>query len=418
MMIPHHRVDGPADGRPLILGPSLGTSLRLWDAQVPVLARHRRVIRWDLPGHGGTPATALADPAPGRTTVADLAGLVLALADDLGVRRFDYAGVSLGGAIGSWLAVHHPDRVDSLAILCSAARFGEPAGWSDRAATVRADGVGELARTAPDRWFTARSGFAATPAARALIEDQRGADPVGYAACCDALAGFDLRTELGRIAAPTLVLAGREDLATPPDLARELADGIEDSTLVEVARAAHLAVAEQSGRVLAALLAHLNGAGETSAGPAGDTRAEVHRAGMAVRRAVLGDAHVDRATAGATPFTAPFQDLITRYAWGEIWTRPGLDRRTRSCVTLTALVAGGHHDELAMHVRAARTNGLTHEEIQEVLLQSAIYCGVPAANTAFAIAGRVLAEESAVREEESASAEQTPTGESTEEGSR
>ncbi|WP_285505454.1 4-carboxymuconolactone decarboxylase [Actinokineospora sp. NBRC 105648] len=117
-----------------------------------------------------------------------------------------------------------------------------------------------------------------------------------------------------------------------------------------------------------------------------------HDAGMTVRRQVLGDAHVDRAVAATTPFTSAFQDLITRYAWGEIWTRPGLDRRTRSCITLTALIAHGHHDELAMHVRAALTNGLTPDEIGEVILQSAIYCGVPAANSAFAIAQRVLAE--------------------------
>ncbi len=115
--------------------------------------------------------------------------------------------------------------------------------------------------------------------------------------------------------------------------------------------------------------------------------------GMEVRRAVLGDEHVDRAAARATEFTADFQDLITRYAWGEIWTRPGLDRRTRSCITLTALVAGGHDQELAMHVRAALRNGLTPEEIKEVLLQTAIYCGVPAANSAFAIAQEVLVEE-------------------------
>ncbi|MBO4274019.1 4-carboxymuconolactone decarboxylase [Microbispora triticiradicis] len=114
--------------------------------------------------------------------------------------------------------------------------------------------------------------------------------------------------------------------------------------------------------------------------------------GMRVRREVLGDAHVDRAQAATTEFTADFQDLITRYAWGEIWTRPGLDRRTRSCVTLTALVARGQLDELAMHVRAARRNGLTTDEIKEVLLQTAIYCGVPAANAAFAVAQRVLAE--------------------------
>jgi 3-oxoadipate enol-lactonase/4-carboxymuconolactone decarboxylase len=114
---------------------------------------------------------------------------------------------------------------------------------------------------------------------------------------------------------------------------------------------------------------------------------------MRVRREVLGDEHVDRAVAGTDAFTHDFQDLITRYAWGEIWTRPGLDRRTRSCITLMALTALNHHEELAMHVRAARRNGLTADEIGEVLLQAAIYCGVPAANRAFAIAQRVLAEE-------------------------
>ncbi|WP_347813206.1 4-carboxymuconolactone decarboxylase [Actinomadura sp. GC306] len=122
------------------------------------------------------------------------------------------------------------------------------------------------------------------------------------------------------------------------------------------------------------------------------TGAERHARGMATRREVLGDAHVDRAEARKDGFTEDFQDMITRYAWDEIWNRPGLDRRTRSCVTLTALVAGGHLEELAMHVRAALRNGLTPDEIKEVLLQTAIYCGVPAANSAFAVAQRVLAE--------------------------
>jgi 4-carboxymuconolactone decarboxylase len=121
-----------------------------------------------------------------------------------------------------------------------------------------------------------------------------------------------------------------------------------------------------------------------------------HERGMKVRREVLGDEHVDAAIERTTDFTADFQDLITRYAWGEIWTRPGLDRRTRSCITLTALVALGKVEELEMHVRAALRNGLTQDEIKEVLLQSAIYCGVPAANSAFAVAQSVLA----AREEE------------------
>jgi 4-carboxymuconolactone decarboxylase len=120
--------------------------------------------------------------------------------------------------------------------------------------------------------------------------------------------------------------------------------------------------------------------------------------GMRVRREVLGDPHVDRAEARKTGFTADFQDFITRYAWGEIWTRPLLDRKTRSCITLTALVAGGHREELAMHVRAAVRNGLSADEIKEVLLQTAVYCGVPAANSAFAVAQRVLIEDGVITE--------------------
>jgi 4-carboxymuconolactone decarboxylase len=122
-------------------------------------------------------------------------------------------------------------------------------------------------------------------------------------------------------------------------------------------------------------------------------RDEPYERGMRVRREVLGDEHVDRAAAGTTAETSDFQDFITRYAWGEIWSRPGLDRRTRSCVTLAALVALGRFDELALHIRAARRNGLSTDEIKEVLLQTAVYCGVPAANSAFAVFQRVVAED-------------------------
>lgn len=115
--------------------------------------------------------------------------------------------------------------------------------------------------------------------------------------------------------------------------------------------------------------------------------------GMAVRREVLSDAHVDRSIASTTDFTGDFQDFITRVAWGDVWSRPGLDRRSRSVAVLTAMIALGHHEELVMHVRAALRNGLTAEEIKEVILQSAVYCGVPAANTAFRLANEVLAEQ-------------------------
>ncbi|MEU1365341.1 4-carboxymuconolactone decarboxylase [Streptomyces sp. NPDC005803] len=374
----HHQVDGPLSGTPLLLGPSLGTALSVWDGQTAALARDHRVVRWELPGHGGTPGGLL----PAGSGIAELAREVLRLADALGIERFAYAGISLGGAVGTWLAVHHPDRITSLALVCSSARFGEPRAWHERAALVRAEGTGPVARTAAARWFTAD--FADSPAARAVLADLHDVDPHAYASLCEALAAYDLRGELGGITAPTLVVAGREDPATPVAHARELADAIPGATLVELPGASHLANVERPAPVRAALLNHF------AALPDDASR---HTAGLAVRRAVLGDAHVDRAVARTTPFTAVFQDFITRYAWGEVWTRPGLDHRTRRCLTLTALVARGHHEELAMHLRAALVSGdLTPEDVQEVLLQAAVYCGVPAANAAFAAADRILAE--------------------------
>ncbi|MBZ9644953.1 3-oxoadipate enol-lactonase [Streptomyces sp. PSKA30] len=364
----NHRAEGPASAPPLLLGPSLGTSHALWDKVAPELSVTHRVVRWDLPGHGGSAAELIGLGA----TVGDLADLVLALADSLGVERFAYAGVSLGGAVGLQLAVHHPERVSSLAVICSSAHFNGAQPWEERAALVRREGLASLAESADARWFT--PGFTVPR----LVQDHRDADPAAYAACCDALAAFDLRDRLAQISVPTLLIAGRDDPATPPAHLREIADAVPGAALVEIPGASHLAPAQCPEAVLTTLRAHFDGAA---------------RRGMEVRREVLGDAHVDRAQARQTPFTARFQDFISRYAWGEIWTDPTLSRRERSMITLTALVAHGHYEELAMHVRAARRGGLTPEEIGAVLLQTAVYCGVPAANSAFATAQRVLAEE-------------------------
>ncbi|CAM5577479.1 3-oxoadipate enol-lactone hydrolase/4-carboxymuconolactone decarboxylase OS=Streptomyces glaucescens OX=1907 GN=SGLAU_27010 PE=4 SV=1 [Streptomyces glaucescens] len=364
----NHRAEGAPSAPPLLLGPSLGTSCALWDAVAPELSAAHRVIRWDLPGHGGSAAGLITAGA----SVGDLADLVLALADALGAERFAYAGVSLGGAVGLHLALHHPERVSSLAVICSSAHFNGARPWEERAALVRREGLADLAESANARWFT--PGFTVPR----LVRDHRDADPDSYAACCDALAAFDLRDRLAEISVPTLLIAGREDPATPPAHLREIADAVPGAALVEIPGASHLAPAERPQAVLSALRAHLDGGA---------------RRGMEVRREVLGDAHVDGAQQRQTPFTARFQDFISRYAWGEIWTDPTLSRRERSMITLTALVAHGHYEELAMHVRAARRNGLTPEEIGAVLLQTAVYCGVPAANSAFAAAQRVLAEE-------------------------
>ncbi|MEU0454457.1 alpha/beta fold hydrolase, partial [Streptomyces sp. NPDC006129] len=224
MTLLNHRAEGPTAAPPLLLGPSLGTSYALWDKVAPELSITHRVVRWDLPGHGGSAA----DLIKAGATVGDLAGLVLALADSLGIERFAYAGVSLGGAVGLHLAVHHPQRLSSLAVICSSAHFNGAGPWEERAALVRREGLAGLAQSADSRWFTA--GFSVPR----LVEDHRRADPEAYAACCDALAAFDLRDRLGSIAVPTLLVAGRDDPATPPAHLREIADAVPGAALVEI----------------------------------------------------------------------------------------------------------------------------------------------------------------------------------------
>ncbi|MGV4888043.1 alpha/beta fold hydrolase [Streptomyces viridosporus] len=236
----HHHLVGPADAPPLVLGPSLGTSKAVWEPQLPSLSRRFRVLRFDLPGHGGSSADILPAPEPGRTTVGDLAALVLDLANQYGWSRFHYAGISLGGAIGAHLAAHHPDRVASLALVCSSAHFGAAQPWHERAGLVRLQGTAPLLETSPGRWFADRS-FADSPFGRRLLGTLAAADPVGYAACCDALAAYDLRPDLATISAPTLVVGGALDTATPLKHARELAEGIADSVLKTIP-CGHLAV--------------------------------------------------------------------------------------------------------------------------------------------------------------------------------
>jgi len=361
-------------GELLVVGPSLGTTCRhLWGEVAPLLADRFRVLAWELPGHGGEAATGF--------TVDDLVTAVLEQVDG----PFAYAGVSIGGAVGQQLLLTAPDRITSAALFSTAPRIGTPAGWHGRAERVRREGMAWLVDETPARWFG--PAHRETAAARALVADLAAADVDSYVAACEALAAFDLRGRLAAITAPVLAVAGAHDPVTTPADLRRLADAVVHGRFVELADAGHQSPAEEPIAVAGLIRDH------AAWRPAVTSLGSVRAAGMQVRREVLGDAHVDRAAAAADEFTAEFQQLITTYAWGTIWTRPGLDRRSRSLITLTALVAGGHDEELALHLRGALRNGVTRDEIKELLLQTAIYCGVPAANTAFRIAQRVLAEE-------------------------
>ena len=363
----------------LVVGPSLGTSVTaLWAATAELLADSFHVIGWELPGHGhGTPTT-------DAFSMADLAAGVLACVDrvltDRGERHgtFAYAGDSVGGAVGLQLLLDAPTRVSAAVLTNTGAKIGEPEGWNDRAKTVRAAGTASQIAGSTQRWFA--PGFLEREPARggALLHSLRDADAESYALVCEALAAYDVRGRLAEIAAPVLAIAGVDDAPTPPASLEEIAVGVRNGRLVSLDAVGHLAPAEAPHAVSTLVTSHVTASDQAYA------------AGMNVRRQVLGDDHVDRATAAITDVNRDYQDLITRYAWGTIWTRPGLARRDRSIGVLTALVAGRHFEELEFHLRAALTNGLTREEIIEVLLQTSIYVGVPAANTAFAVANRVL----------------------------
>ena len=246
-------VEGPEDAPVVVLGPSLGTSTGLFTHQARFLSETHRVVRYDLRGHGGSQVV------PGPCTVADLAWDVLALLDSLGVGRFSYAGVSIGGAIGQQLALTAPERIERLALIATAAEFADPPSWLVRARQVREQGTEFLVPSRTGTWFTERWGRDHPDETERLLGMLRSTPPEGYAACCEAIGVFDLRSRLGKIAVPTLVIAGAEDPATTTGMMRELAEGIPGSTFEAVAGAAHLPVVTHPEPVNKVLRKHLEG---------------------------------------------------------------------------------------------------------------------------------------------------------------
>ena len=246
-----HRVDGPASAPAVVLGPSLGTTLEMWDDLVDALVPSYRVVRYDTRGHGGSPAPA------GPYTTTELAGDVLALADSLGLERFGFVGLSLGGAIAQTLAVTHPDRLTAVALCCTVPSFGGPQPWAERAAQVRAGGMQVLAEATPGRWFA--DGFRARrpDVVEAYLDMLTGIAPEGYAACCEALGGFDLTDELARIAVPVRVIAGAEDPVATASGCKAMAAAIPGADLVVLEDASHMASAERPDEFNRAVVEHL-----------------------------------------------------------------------------------------------------------------------------------------------------------------
>jgi len=244
-------VAGLSDAPVLVLGNSLGTSAEVWDRQVPALSKKFTLVRYELPGHGGSSAW------PGSYTIAELGAGVLALLDALGIERAGYCGISLGGMVGMWLAANAPQRIAALGLVCTAAHLPPAASWRERAERVRSAGLASVSAAVTNRWFTpAYAALAPEVVARFRAGLER-TDPQGYAGCCEAIADMDLRPDLPAITARTLVIAGAEDPATPPEYGAFIASQIAGARLEVIPGAAHMAAVSAPDPVTAALSDHL-----------------------------------------------------------------------------------------------------------------------------------------------------------------
>ena len=369
-----YRLEG-VPGRPVLMfSHSISTDHSLWDPQMPDLLRHFQVLRYDTRGHGAT------DASPGDYSVEQLGRDAVALVNALAIDNFSWCGLSMGGAVGQWIALNFPGRITHLVLANTSPKFGDPATWNSRIQSVREGGMAAIVEVVMRRFFSEKTRAGDNPYVSSTRAVFLGTDPVGYLGCCAALRDFDSRPLLQNINVPCLVIAGDSDPSTPwTGQGEVLAKQIPNAKAVHLPTA-HLSNLEQPRSFTAALLEFLLGPAQP-----GSTDA-----GFASRRRVLGDAHVDRAVANANDFNRDFQDLITRYAWGELWMRPLLDDRTRRLLVLALMAAMGRWEELRLHLAA----GLQHElevcDLKEILLLVAIYAGLPAANTAFHIAQEII----------------------------
>jgi 3-oxoadipate enol-lactonase/4-carboxymuconolactone decarboxylase len=358
----YYRLDGLDDRPVLMLSHSLGQDHTMWDAQAADLIRHFRVLRYDIRGHGASEVTS------GDYRIDQLATDALTLADALGIDRFAFCGLSLGGMIGQWLAARAPDRLTA-AVLANTSSRADAEGMEKRRQSVLSGGMNAVVDLVMGRFFSKRLLTSGSPVVATSRRTLLATNPVGYAGCCAAIRDMNQTDMLGTIKVPTLIVSGDLDVSLPWTGHGEiLARAIPGARVVDLP-AAHLSNIETPRAFSAALLDFLLPADK-----------DLYEAGMKVRRGVLGDAHVDKALASASR-SDDFQDLITRYAWGTIWTRPGLDVRSRRLLVLAMTAAMGRWEEFRLHVRTGLPRELEWCDIEEVLLQAAIYAGVPAANT-------------------------------------
>lgn len=359
----------------VVLAHPLGMSQAVWDDVIPALLSRYRVLTWDLPGHGASQAV-----SGEQITPADLAAEVLALVELAGAQRFHFAGTSIGGVVGQQLIAEHGERLLSVALTNTGAVIGNPDLWNTRAGRVRQEGLAAMSQEIVPRWF-APAAFEASPALKAgwCVQMGRG-DDESYAQLCEMLGRDTFTGKLSDKRTNVKLFGGSEDMATPPATLEALAAELDGAPLEIFDGVGHVPSVEAPALFAEKLLAIL-------ATDLGDVpnQGVAYATGLETRKQVLGEEHVARSTANANSLDAPFQQMITRLAWGELWSNDDLTRRERSMITTGILAALGR-EELTLHLKTAKRIGLTQAELRQVLMHVAIYGGVPAANHAFALA--------------------------------
>ena len=370
-----YRLLGAAANPLVVLAHPLGMSQAVWDDVLPALLPRYRVLTWDLPGHGASQAW-----GEGSITPAALAAEALALVEHAGAERFHFAGTSIGGVVGQALIAEHGERLLSATLTNTGAVIGNAELWNTRAGRVRQEGLAAMSEEIVPRWF-APTCFEAEPALKAGWCTQMGrGDDESYALLCEMLGRDTFDGRLAGKGVKVRLLGGSEDMATPPATLEALATELDGAPLEILEGVGHVPSVEVPGLFAERLLAVM----AVELGDVANQGVD-YATGLATRQQVLGEEHVARSTANATSLDAPFQQMITRLAWGELWSNDDLSRRERSMITTGILAALGR-EELTLHLKTAKRIGLSEAELRQVLMHVAIYGGVPAANHAFALA--------------------------------
>ncbi len=374
-----YKIQGTPNSPVLILSNSLGSEMMMWDKLIPYLLPYFRVLQYDARGHGGSKNNINSE----GYSIALLGNDVINLMNELNIETAYFCGLSMGGLIGQWLGINHPNRFKKIVLSNTGAKIGNDERWNGRIETIAKHGMKAIVDDTMERWFTVdfrKQNPERVAKTHAMF---LRSDVQGYSNCCCAIRDADFREKLDILSVETLVITGDEDPVTNIEQAEFLVNRIPNATL-KVLHARHLAATELPKEYAEVLISFF-------ISPSGGKGATFDR-GMHVRRTVLGDAHVDHANTKINDFNVDFQSFITNYAWGEIWTRPNLSKHNRSLITMAMLIALNRPAELKIHFKAAFNNGVTVDEIKEVIMQSALYCGLPAANEAIHAAEEVIKE--------------------------